>query len=101
MQLAVIEVLYQKQDTERKIDQQDFSDNNELVDLDANHNRHRGNHCDVTEVSCSPVIKKVRKLLVIFKRPPRKKRYLANKSARKSARLDGTVFCQCLNAPIY
>ena len=86
VQLAVIEVLYQKQDIEREIDQQfdeyeqsdieddfsesnsceddAFSDNNELVDLDGSHNRHRGNKCDVTEVSCGPVIKKLRKLIM-------------------------------------
>ena len=95
VQQALIEVLYQKQDIEREIDQQldedeqsdieddfsvsnsceddDFSDNNELVDLDAIHNRHRGNQCDVTEVSCGPVIKKVQKLIVMFRRSPKKK----------------------------
>ena len=94
MQLTVIEVLYQKQDIEREIDQQydedeqsdkeddfsesnsceddDFFDNNELVDLDASHNGHRGNQYDVTEVSCGPVIKKVRKLIVMFRRSPKK-----------------------------
>ena len=93
MKLAVIEVLYQKQAIEREIDQQfdedeqsdmennflennscedeDFSDNSELVDLDASHNRHRGNQY-VTEVNCGPVIKKVRKLIVMFRRSPKK-----------------------------
>ena len=127
MQLAVIEVLYQKQDIEREIDQQfdeveqsdieddfsesisckdddfsesisckdddfsesisckddDFSESisckdddfydNELVDLDASHNKHRGNKCDITEVSCGPKIKKVPKLIVVFRRSPKKK----------------------------
>ena len=94
VQLAVYEVLYQKQNIEREIDQQfdedeqsdieddfsesnyceddNFSENNELADLDASHNRHRGNQCDDTEVSCGPVIKKVRKLIVMFRRSPKK-----------------------------
>ena len=94
VQLAVIEVLYQKQDIEREIDQQfdedeqsdiendfsesnsceddDFSDNDKLVDLDASHNWHRGNKFDVIEVNCGPVIKKVRKVIVMFRRSPKK-----------------------------
>ena len=98
VQQAVIEVLYQKQDIEREIDQQfdedeqsdieddfsesnfceddDFSDNDKLVDLDASHNWHRGNEFDVTEVNCGPVIKNVRKVIVMFRRS-QKKRYLA------------------------
>ena len=33
-------------------------------------NRHEGNPCDITEVNCSAVVKKVRTLIVMFKRSP-------------------------------
>lgn len=91
VQLAVIDVLYQKQDLERKTDEQsyegeesevednfsesnedeDFSGNEELVDLYYGR-RHGGYQCDIIEVNCGSVIKKVRKLIVMFKRSPAK-----------------------------